>query len=143
MHFTFFTILASIMMVSPASVVVATTTTTTTDCSNNNNKLLDTVKSFIQHLDVEINYNDAAKYLTDDFAFKSPKYNCKSKDQWMSTFPEFHKNSPTFEPPMFGDEAAVVTRKGVVKFGLLRVSLMETYDFDDMGLIKSIAVKRL
>ena len=137
MHFTF-SILASMMMVSPPSEAVATTT----DCSNNNNKL-DTVKSFIQHLDVEINYNDAAKYLTDDFAFKSPKYNCKSKDQWMSTFPEFHKNSPTFEPPMFGDEAAVVTRKGVVKFGLLRVSLMETYDFDDMGLIKSIAVKRL
>ena len=95
--------LASTMMVSPHS--EAATNTSTTSCSgiNSNNKLLDTVQSFLQHLDVELNYENASKYLTDDFTFQSPKYNCKSKSQWISTFPEFHKNSlPTFEPPMLG-----------------------------------------
>ena len=112
--------------------------------SINGNTKLDTVKSFIQHLDVESKYDSAAKYLSDDFSFISPKYNCKSREQWVSTFPEFHKNAPTFEPPTLGvDNPATVTRKGVVKFGFVKVNLIETFDFDEMGLIKSINARRL
>ena len=113
------------------------------DITSNDAKLA-TVKSFIQHLDVETKYDVASNFLSDDFAFVSPKYNCKSREQWLLTFPEFHKNPPTFEEPTLSeDDPAIVTRKGVVKFGFIKVSLLETFDFDDMGLIKSITAKRL
>ena len=112
--------------------------------SISNDARLDTVKTFIQHLDVETKYDVASNYLSEDFTFVSPKYNCKSREQWLLTFPEFHKNPPTFEEPtMSEDDPEIVTRKGVFKFGFIKVSLLETFYFDDMGLIKSITASRL
>ena len=102
---------------------------------------LETAKSFITRLDVEKQYTNAAELLAVDFSFVSPKYNCKSRDQWIETFPEFHKNAPTFEEPVL-QEDGTVTRAGVVKFGFLNFSLLETFDFDDEGNIQSITAKR-
>ena len=72
---------------------------------------------------MERKYHIAANCLSPNFAFISPKYNCKNREQWIVTFPEFHKNAPTFEEPTVGvDDPTTVTRKGVVKFGFIKVN---------------------
>ena len=106
---------------------------------------IDIVKHFLELLDDQKNYDEAAKLLEDDFSMTSPKENFKTKSDWRKRFPETHKSAPVFQEPNAVEDAngnQVVTRKGCKKIGFVNVNLVETYQVNQNGKIQSITVAR-
>ena len=85
---------------------------------------LQIVSKFIDLLDTNKSYQEAADFLDDDhFKFVSPKANFSEKQDWMKRFPNFHKNAPVFEDPVPGAHDKQVTRYGKIKASPLYTSL--------------------
>jgi hypothetical protein len=103
---------------------------------------LEIVNEFLQVLDGEKKYEEASKYLVDDFKFTSPKASFKSKEEWIEKFPAFHKNPPIFEAAQPGAHDKQVTRKGKKKISLITLSLVEKYELNEDGKIVSISAGR-
>jgi hypothetical protein len=103
---------------------------------------LEIVDEFLQILDGEKKYDEASKFLADDFSFTSPKVSFKNKEEWIKGFPEFHKNPPIFEAAQAGVHDKQVTRKGKKKISLITLSLLEKYELNEDGKIVSISAGR-
>ena len=103
---------------------------------------LEIVDDFLQLLDGEKKYDEASKFLADDFSFTSPKVSFKTKEEWIKGFPEFHKNPPIFEAAQPGAHDKQVTRKGKKKISLITLSLLEKYELNEDGKIVSISAGR-
>jgi hypothetical protein len=103
---------------------------------------LEIVNEFLQVLDGEKKYDEASKFLVDDFQFISPKVSFKNKEEWIKGFPEFHKNPPIFEAAQPGAHDKQATRKGKKKILLVTLSLIEKYELNEDGKIVSISAGR-
>ena len=78
-------------------------------------------------------FEEAAEYFSDDFEFKSPKFNYGSKTDWIKGFPANHADGPTFEEFVQGDNANQVKRKGKKKIAMVTIHMEETWHFADDG----------
>eukprot|EP00545_Synedropsis_sp_CCMP1620_P002357 CAMPEP_0119028258 /NCGR_PEP_ID=MMETSP1176-20130426/38574_1 /TAXON_ID=265551 /ORGANISM="Synedropsis recta cf, Strain CCMP1620" /LENGTH=108 /DNA_ID=CAMNT_0006984351 /DNA_START=11 /DNA_END=334 /DNA_ORIENTATION=+ len=103
---------------------------------------LETGKNFIALLDGNKNYAGAAELLAEDFRFVSPKFNAANKNDWLTGFPEMHKDAPIFEGLVVGaNDKNTLTRKGTKKVGFINFSLVEIIEFNEEGKIQSITGK--
>ena len=103
---------------------------------------LATVTKFLLLLDAQKDYRAAALLLADDFEFITPKKSFKNKADWLEGFPAIHKDAPIFEEPRPGAHTHQVLRNGKKKFGIINVSLVESYEVNQEGLIERLSVVR-
>lgn len=100
------------------------------------------VSKFVVLLDKEKDYSAAASLLVDDFEFITPRHCFHGKDDWLENFPLVHADSPIFEKPIPGAQGNEILRKGKKKMGFLTLSMVETYQLNEAGKIKSITAAR-
>ena len=103
---------------------------------------LTTVSKFLLLLDGQKDYNAAALLLDDKFEFITPKKSFKTKADWLEGFPALHKDQPIFEEPRPGAHSHQVLRNGKKKLGPINVSLVESYEVNEDGLIERLSVDR-
>ena len=92
-------------------------------------------------------YEQAAQdCLSDNVNFSSPKFNYKSKEEWLAKFPTFHKKNAKGPGPAFGlpelVHDKVYVRHGKVKVMGFDISIKEEIELDEEGKILKSAMKK-
>lgn len=106
------------------------------------NTNLETGRAFVQLLDVNKDYNAAAQVLVDNFEFSSPKFKAKGKDEWLTKFPEMHKDTPIFGDLEEGDHELQLICKGSKKVGFSTFPLKELLEFNADGKVANISAAK-
>jgi ketosteroid isomerase-like protein len=104
-----------------------------------------TAQSFLDCMDRN-DVDGAAALLTDDGTFLFTAMNRKAtKAEWKDLFLQNKKNAPTYQHGLTvvaDSNGRLIERKGSKKISFLKVSVIQTLEFNDEGRIQSIDIQK-